>query len=240
MSDKFPVPSMLWPAGHRAALCPIILFDSPSNGVGPQRRVGLDYAPTGFDRLLSVLADVDATATVGVTRESVRFAPTLISRATDMDLEIAPWLADDEFSAGMTSPGDAPGTFGENGLIAGLPDRPVTQSYDFKGHWIVDGSGGDRPTSRGDSCLIPTSPYWVDTAWLDPQCPLPPSSILEAWSLSLADVRTQGAMMTVILHAEVSGRLGISSQILRFLDEVVESGDVWIARGDQIANWWRS
>jgi hypothetical protein len=202
-------------------------------------RTGIDYAPTGFSRLLTVLADLDVAATVGVTPSAERFAPTLVARAAGLNLDVARWSRGDETSAKDPSAASEASTSDSRGCIAGLPHSPASTLPTGVKSWIIDGSGGDRPTARDGSCLIPTSPYWVDSVWLDPQRPLPPSSFLEAWSLSLADVRSHGALMTVILHAELSGRLGISSQILRFLDEVIESGDVWIASAQHIADWWR-
>ena len=232
-------PAFIWPAGHRAALCPVILFDAPSNESSGRRSIGSDYAPSGFDRLLSMFADLDLAATVGVTSEAERFAPTLVAKAAGLNLEVVSWTFEHAASpAESQGPGDLL-RHGSTGQVAGLPHSPAIALPTVNGAWVIDGSGGDRPTAFGETCLVPSSPYWVDSVWFDPSRPLPPSSLLEAWSLSLAEVRTQGALMTVLLHAEVSGRLGISSQIMRFLDEVIESGDVWIASAGQIAAWWR-
>jgi hypothetical protein len=231
-------PVFNWPAGHRAALCPVILFDAPTTGSPNHPTIGIDYAPSGFDRLLTVFADLDVSATVGVTPAAERFSPTLVAKAVGMNLEVAGWSHEGDGSANTPNFKET-STADPVGYIVGLPHHPATALSTESGSWIIDGSGGDRPSARGETCLIPTSPYWVDSAWLDAGRPLPPSSLLETWSLSLAEVRTHGALMTVILHAELSGRLGISSQILRFLDEVIESGDVWIANARQIADWWR-
>lgn len=239
MTDHIDEPAISWPAGHRAALCPVILFDAPTHAIPEHPKEGMDYAPSGFDRLLTVFADLDVAATVGVTPAAERFAPTLVAKAVGMNLDVVGWTTEQAASASEAPDLGDSLLHGSSGYVAGLPHHPASALPSESRPWIIDGSGGDRPTVRADTCLIPTSPYWVDSVWLDPSRPLPPSSLLEAWSLSLADVRTHGALMTVLLHAELSGRLGISSQILRFLDEVIESGDVWIASATQISDWWR-
>jgi hypothetical protein len=228
-----------WPAGYRAAVCPVILFDAPAVARSGGPAIGLDYAPSGFNRLLSVMADLDLMATVGVTPAAERFAPTLVAKATAMKLDVVGWSSNKESLDSDPEVPDGSLFRGTRGHVAGLPHHPAVTSLPADIAWIIDGSGGDKPTLHGETCLIPTSPYWVDSVWLDPCRPLPPSSLLEAWSLSLAGVRTQGALMTVLLHAELSGRIGISGQIMRFLDEVIESGDVWITSAAQIATWWR-
>jgi hypothetical protein len=45
--------------------------------------------------------------------------------------------------------------------------------------------------------------------------------------------------MTVVLHPHIAGRPGFAGQVIRFLDEAIESGDVWIASAAQLATWWK-
>ncbi len=112
-------------------------------------------------------------------------------------------------------------------------------------NWSITGVGGDLPiktVGEGQTTLstvIPVSPYWIDLPWLDPERPLPPSSLLEAWSLALAAVRTEGGLMTIVIHPHVSGRPGLAGIVTRFIDEAIESGDVWIATAAQVAEWWQ-
>lgn len=47
-----------------------------------------------------------------------------------------------------------------------------------------------------------------------------------------------GRMMSVGLHGRIAGRPGRARAVARFLDHVVESGDAWIARRDDIARHW--
>jgi hypothetical protein len=44
--------------------------------------------------------------------------------------------------------------------------------------------------------------------------------------------------MSLTMHPFVSGRPAPSRALVRLLDYVIDLGDVWIARADQIARWW--
>ncbi len=237
MTDGFTGGVVPWPAGHRAALCVVTLLDMPAPTGSPSAEIGTDYGPTGLNRLLNLFADADVTATVGVSASAVDIAPTLVRQAASSGFELASLTGDEtELERTETALTRIAGS-SPVGTVLGLPSRPFAGTVPTRS-WAVTGSGGDLPQPHGNGWLIPTSPYWVDRAWLDPARPLPPSSLLEAWSLSLSAVRSTGGLMTVVLHAEISGRPGIAGQILRFLDEVIESGDVWIGNAGQVANWW--
>ena len=242
-----------WPADHRAALVVIVHIDAPdldpqTSGDAP----GLDYAATGLQRLLRVLADVDVSATTAWTAAALASCPQLARLAQDAGHELAISHmfggASDQEESLLSRISDLPAI----GLIEALPRSAleltsVTQRTGVRPpglSWVVTGAGGDVPVLTADGgekgiVNIPVSPYWLDIAWLAPDRPLPPSSFLEAWSLSLAAVRSEGGLMVVVLHPHVSGRLGISSQIERFLDETIESGDVWIANAAEVAEWTR-
>jgi hypothetical protein len=226
-----------WPAHQRAALCVVTLIDGPSAEPSSRLQIGLGYGPIGFDRLLSIYADLDITSTVGVSAAAVHHAPTVIRTAVDAGLEVVPWaIGPGDFTRARHSLDlvtDEP----SRGQVLGLPAHPWVGAA-TGASWTITGGGGDVPEAAAEGWLIPTSPFWVDQTWLDPERPLPPSSLLEAWSLGLAAVRTEGCLMTVVLNAHISGRPGISNQIVRFLDEAIESGDVWIATAGQIATWW--
>jgi len=62
--------------------------------------------------------------------------------------------------------------------------------------------------------------------------------MLEAWSLSLNEVRAEGSLMTIVLNPHVSGRPGFAGLVQHFLDEAIDSGVVWIANAAQVAEWW--
>ena len=237
MTDMFVSPAASWPAGHRAGLCVLTLLDDPTPTTESSESIGVDYGPTGLNRLLNLLADADLTTTVGFSPAALDVAPTLARQAAESGFDVVGRHDGNSDAEALTAVltrirGGAP-----NGQILGLPAKPFSGNAPGSA-WAVTGNGGDLPQPIGEGWLIPTSPYWVDSAWLDPSRPLPPSSLLEAWSLSLAAVRSNGGLMTIVLHSHISGRPGFASQILRFLDEVIESGDVWIGNASQVAAWW--
>ncbi len=207
---------------------------------------GLDYEATGLQRLLRVLADLDVPATTAWSAAALATYPQLARLAQANGHELA--LSRDHESsldhhiALLAKISDIPSAgLYQPSSTAAAPAAPDPLST---GRWVVSGAGGDVPFLTGEDGVnglvnIPVSPYWTDSAWLDPQRPLPPSSFLEAWSLSLAAVRSESGLMVVVVHPHIAGRPGISSQIERFLDEAIESGDVWIATAAQVAAWWR-
>lgn len=243
-ASTIPSPPMTWPANHRAALSVIINVESPfGDGESDAGATGLDYTATGLQRILVALADLDIPATLACTPGALTAFPQLVRSAIDQGVELAINLSgaggatfDDATLSQITS---TPVT----GAIEALPgNQAVDASFSSTAlEWKITGSGGDFPSrvGAGDGpVLIPVSPYWIDSTWLDPARPLPPSSFLELWSLSLADIRVIGGLMTVVLHPHIAGRPGIANQMVRFLDEVIESGDVWIATAGQVAQWW--
>jgi len=249
MDDYTATPAATWPANHRAALIVLIHVDAPDPRADDTRLApGLDYAVTGLQRLLHALGDLDLPATLAWSPRALATFPQLARSAQDGGHELA------------ISRVTEPAFEDEAGLLKRISDIPlggVVETFPGFGPvegatagatqgltWSVTGASGDVPVStvadgRQGSTIIPVSPYWIDTAWLAPDRPLPPSSFLEMWSLSLAAVRAEGTLMTVVLHPHVAGRPGIAGQVVRFLDEVIESGDVWIATAAQVAAWWR-
>lgn len=242
-----------WPANHRAALIVIIHVDAPGQDAGlGNEQLGFDYAATGLQRMLRLLADLDLSTTTAWTEAALASYPQLARLAQEQGHELAVSHAAggsiDQQAALLSRISDIPPV----GVIEWLPTAefsPPDAATRSSGHltelsWIVTGTGGDVPILQNGSgqqgvAVIPVSPFWIDTAWLAPDQPLPPSSLLEAWSLGLAAVRSEGGLMVVVVHPHVSGRPGFSSQVERFLDEAIESGDVWIANASQVAAWWR-
>jgi hypothetical protein len=243
-----------WPANQRAALIVLVHIDAPPLDAGPELTSGgLDYTATGLHRLLTAFADIDIQVTTAWTSRALSTFPQLARSAQAQGHE----LALSQVEAGAETPGENTLTRisdtpvagivqalpigGTTSIVAAPPDVPLLPSL----AWTINGLGGDVPIrtiageDHGALTVIPVSPYWIDLPWLDPQRPLPPSSLLEAWSLSLAAVRTEGGLMTIVIHPQVAGRPGLAGIVTRFIDEAIESGDVWIATAAQVAEWWQ-
>lgn len=238
-----------WPGSHRAALTILIMVEAPDPALpSDPADLGLDYTASGLQRLLSILADLDVPATTAWTASALQMFPQLARGAVEAGHELA--------LAATRSPGEQPAPVALNhvadfpivGRVDGLPLANWRQEPDSATpgeglRWRVNGLGGDIPVPATindlEPCIVlPVSPYWIDQSWLHPDRPLPPSSLLEAWSLSLGDVRTESGQMTIVLHPHISGRPGFAGQITRFLDEVIASGDTWVATAADLANWW--
>ncbi len=259
MSDSEITTAAVWPAQHRAALIVVVHVDAHDphavDDGGPA--LGLDYAATGLPRLLRTCDDLGIEATTGWTAQALASHPQLARAAHERGHELS-WS-----TASLTS---APGSKSPSDLLAKITGQPrpgyieslplgtidivdPTSGAPRPGStppWIMTGAGGDTPVivREGDfdesSVRIPLSPYWIDATWFHPRHPGPPSLLLEAWSASLASVRAEGSLMTVVLHPHIAGRPGFADAIVRFLDETIASGDVWIARADHLALWWKS
>lgn len=258
MSDPQFSPLAVWPAQHRAALVVVVHVDAPEqHGVLDGLSLGLDYTATGLPRLLQVCDDLGIEATTAWTSRALAIHPQLARAAHERGHEISWRIA-------AVSPGPLPRTPPEllaritgqtsTGCIVSLPGLLHQEAGSSNAPlgpgtvpaWVISNAGGDTPVivnhagSDRSSVQIPVSPFWLDSAWFHPQRPAPPSSLLEAWSAGLASVRAEGGFMTVVLHPHISGRPGFVDAIVRFLDEAIASGDVWIARADHLALWWQS
>lgn len=247
MTDSLP--KIEWPAGHRAALS--ILVHVPGTGLideatGQSGLIGLDYTVTGLHRMLESFADLDVSATVAFGGDAAQSAPQLIRKAQELGHEVAATACS---ATGSTE--DLLDTITRlseaqvNGLVEQLPGFQASEQDEEFGNdsgqaWRITGAGGDLPilTRDADATILPVSPYLIDTAWLAPSRPLPPSSLLEAWSLALAAHRTDQTYMPIVVHPHIMGRPGLVGTLTRFLDEVIASGDVWIARMDHVAMMW--
>lgn len=248
-----------WPAGHRAALLLVIhvtgAADSPIVEGGRELLTSADYTATGLQRLISLLTDLDVTATTVWTANGLASSPQLIRVAADHGHEIAisvigestTGVAELRATASKLSESSVVGVAEllvprEDSPAASLPD---SENSHASFAWSVSRFGGDLPVITGTPgegglhVLLPTSPYWSDATWLNPVSPQPPSSFLETLSLGLQSVRTIEGLMTVVIHPHISGRPGFAETIVRFVDEAIGSGDVWIPRASELADWWR-
>lgn len=249
MSDN--IPSFQWPGGHRSALSIIVHvpgYRFSEDGTSQEDLMGLDYTATGMRKIFEALSDVDVNATFAFTAEALADAPQLLQEAYERGHEIAA-----SFCSASGSTDDLISDIEEelgtrvNGIVARMPGFPSSEMDDAWGNdggkaWLVDGRSGDLPVLQRDpdAALIPTSPYMMDTSWLSPARPLPPSSLLETWMLALDAHREEGTYMPLIIHPHIMGRPGFLGTLVRFLDDVIAHGDVWIARIDHIAATWHT
>ena len=246
----------LWPAGHRAALLLVLhvpgAADSATSSNGGELLTGVDYAATGLQRLITSLADLDVAATTAWTAAGLETSPQLVRAAADHGHEIAVSVTGERAADVVELRETASRLSGAP--IAGFAEIFASSAHNasstppdhYPGFgWSLSRQGGDVPVYRGATddtpahVTLPTSPYWTDATWLNPVSPQPPSSFLETLSLGLQSVRTINGLMTVIIHPHISGRPGFAETIVRFIDEAIGSGDVWIPRASELADWWR-
>jgi peptidoglycan/xylan/chitin deacetylase (PgdA/CDA1 family) len=91
----------------------------------------------------------------------------------------------------------------------GIIELPVTASYDDWMHGL--------------------------SARLSPRPILPREQVLSLWKDELDEIRDWGAMVTTVLHPQVSGRPMRLRLLREFLTYTQGCGDVWIATGTEIA-----
>jgi hypothetical protein len=240
-----PETQSFWPAGHRGAVAIVVAVEGPvPSAVQGTPDVGVDYAATGLHRLLELLEDFDIGVTTSWSESALNSLPQLLRRVADQGHEVAA-----TFGSSDVVTAESP-LVGALRRVSGQPvtgavswgDGGDTASTGFS--WQINGAGGDLPIVVGGTAeqpavvQIPTSPYWIDRTWLHPERPQPPSSLLEAWSSSLAAIRTDGSLMTIVIHPHIMLRPGFSGTFTRFLDEIIASGDVWLTKLDLLATWW--
>lgn len=108
----------------------------------------------------------------------------------------------------------------------------------------MDEPGGDLPyATQPDPARPPV--VQLPPSWLYDDYPffvdrlLTPQQAYESWREDLDQLRAEGKLMCLTLHPFVAGRPGPSRAVARLLDYAIDAGDVWIARADAIAGWWR-
>lgn len=217
-----------------------------------------EYDPFGVRRLLGVLADADVQGTFCWVGQEALDRPELVQRAFAEGHEIAAHTWDHRYYHDLTVDEqriDMDRTV--ETLHALTETRPVGHKtagwrYTAETHAICQGLGltwamdiprGDLPflmpidTDRPPLVQIPPAAHWDDYSFFVDRI-LTPNETYEFWREDLDVIRAEGALMSLTLHPFVTGRPGPSRALVRLLDYAIDLGDVWIARADQIANWW--
>ena len=99
-------------------------------------------------------------------------------------------------------------------------------------HRLLDGSAGaiELPVSANfDDWMLGLS------ARFSPRSVMAPADVLGMWRDELDEIVEWGAMLTTVLHPQVSGRAGRLRLLRAFLGQAMARGDVWIATGREIA-----
>lgn len=253
-----------WPAGHRAALCLTFDVDGPygeANYQPPTNTYAIsqtEYEPFGVERILGILSDVDVAATFCWVGREAEERPELVRMASEAGHEIALHTWDHRYYQTMSREeqrADMERTSCGLTEITGI--RPVGHKtggwrYTDATHelcqelgllWAMDIPRGDAPflmtldPARPPLVQLPPAMHWDDYSFFVDRT-LTPQAAFEFWRDDLDVIRAEGSLMSLTLHPFVSGRPAPSRAIVRLLDYVIDLGDVWIARADQIARWW--
>jgi peptidoglycan-N-acetylglucosamine deacetylase len=253
-----------WPGGHRCALCLSFDVDGPFGEQNYQPATNTyaisqtEYDPFGLRRILDILADADITATFCWVGKEAAERPTLVQAAADQGHEIALHSWDHRYYHEMTAAEQLTDmTRTSNALFEITGRRPVGHKtagwrYTADTHrvcqelglkWAMDIPRGDLPflmqpdASRDPLVQLPPSAHWDDYSFFVDKM-MTPGQTFEFWRDDLDVIRAEGSLMCLTMHPFVSGRPGPSRALVRLIDYAIDLGDVWLARADQIADWW--
>ncbi|MCS7257244.1 MAG: polysaccharide deacetylase family protein [Thermomicrobium sp.] len=262
MTKQVPV----WPAGHRAALVVSIDVDGEYGVIAEhgeddwywrgQAKYDLE---AGLWRLLELLDDYDIKATfcwVGLAAEE---RPDALRAVVERGHEIATHGWDHRVYSRMSRSEQQEDLIRTRETIAELAGvtpvghkspfwRPTAETVallqELGFQWNMDLALGDLPVAmrpdptRHPVIQLPPSRWWDDYPFFIEQS-LPPRLVAEFWREDFEIIRAEGKLMCLTLHPWISGRPGPSRALAQFLDTVIALGDVWIARADHVALWWR-
>jgi peptidoglycan/xylan/chitin deacetylase (PgdA/CDA1 family) len=254
-----------WPAGHRAALCLSFDVDGPYGELNyrqPDDTYWIsqtDYDPAGTRRILDLLADTGLQATFCWVGRAAEDHPDLVQRAVSDGHEVSIHSWDHRYYNRMTDAeqrADMERTLDTLSRISGttpVGHKTASWRYNDATHaiaqalgftWVMDRPDGDlprllRPNPSGAPLVnLPPSWLWDDYSFFVDRL-LTPDQTFSFWRDDLDTVRADGGLMSLTFHPFVSGRPGPSRVIARLIDYAIDLGDIWIARADQIAQWWR-
>jgi allantoinase len=235
----------------------------PSAAAGRDRSVEsfFDYgARVGIWRLLRVLGGLDVRASIFACVVALQRNPAVTRALVEHGHEICyhGYFWEDNFglsaeaehhrlqlgrTALETLTGQAPvGCFIKNGLtdntrelITGLGYLYDSNSYAEDAPYYV------RVGSKGHLVI----PYAADTNdirfWTQPGF-VDGHDYARYLKATFDQLRSEsaetGKLMTVALHARISGRPARAAAVASFLEYALSTGDAWIAGRDEIAHWW--
>lgn len=252
-----------WPGGYRAALCVSVDVDGKYGETNARNPDAFwihqtAYDPTGVDRLLGILADAGVRGTFCWVGRVAEERPDDVRRAVAAGHEIALHSWDHRAYNGLSRDqqrADLEQTREALTRIAGsAPVGHKSPGWRYDEHtfalvqelglrWAMDEPGGDLPYLVRPNPELPPL-LQLPPSWLYDDYPffvdrlLTPALAFESWREDLEVVRAEGKLMCLTLHPFVGGRPGPSRALVRLLDVAIEAGDVWIARADEIADWW--
>lgn len=268
MTDELPFapPSDRWPAGHRGALCVSVDVDGPYGELNYQPPANwydisqTDYDPTGVDRLLHLLADSDVSGTFCWVGRAAEDEPELVRRAVAEGHELALHSWDHRGYRSMSPAEQRDDLLRAAATLVGVggwtPVGHKTASWNFDDtthalaqevglEWVMDRPLGDLPSllqpepSLPAIVNLPPAKHYDDYFYFVDKT-VTPQATYEFLREDLDVLRAEGGLMCLTLHPFVSGRPGPSRAVARLLDYAIDLGDIWIARADEIAHWWRS
>jgi peptidoglycan-N-acetylglucosamine deacetylase len=255
-----------WPAGHRSAVVISIDVDSDTwlrreygdHRVG-KRAIGQYDLRAGADRLLRVQADYGVSGTWFWVGQVAEEAPALVRRCHDEGHEIAchTWdhahyddLSADDQRADIMRTRDAlasivgaqPVGHKTAGFAPGVETPAVLQSLGFL--YQMDLQSGDLPALLQPDAARPPLVHLPPTLFLDDYTlfwdnHFAPDDAFATWQETIDALRDEGALACFTFHPHMMGRPGQSRTFARLLEYMIDLGDIWIARADHVATWWR-
>lgn len=228
-----------------------------------ERLVTMSYggyeARVGVPKLLELLADLNLKATFFITGWSIE-----AHRATCDAVQAAGHeIGHHGFYHFMPEPGDprvieeleqGMAALASMGVVPAGYRAPYGESTDVLRTWLAEhgflysSSWRDDvrpyrqvlPDGRPGVLELPVTASYDD--WMfglsnrfSPRSIFPREHVLSIWKDELDETREWGAMVTTVLHPQVSGRPMRFRLLRTFLEYTIACGDVWIATGEQIA-----
>lgn len=255
-----------WPAGHRSAVVVSIDVDSDTwlrreygDHRPGKRAIGQYDLRGGADRLLRVQADYAVHGTWFWVGQVAEEAPALVRRCHDEGHEVAchTWdhahydaLSADEQridiertrAALAAITGQQPVGHKTAGFAPGDETPAILQSLGFL--YQMDLQSGDLPEMVRPDPALPPLVHLPPTFFLDDYTlfwdnHLAPDDAFAVWRETLDVLGDEGALACFTFHPHLMGRPAQSRVLARLLEYLIDLGDVWIARADHVATWWR-